>query len=80
MGRRICCWRRACTGPWWLTPLPSASSAEQSAGRGLANPSLSREVLGLPAHAASLFLGLIGWWAEGDVICAPQISAVRRQL
>ena len=58
--------------------LPSLQYPPQSAGQGLANPSLSREVLGLPTHAASLFLGLTGWWARGDVICAPQISAVRR--
>lgn len=31
VGRRNCCWQRACTGQWWLTPLPSVSSAERRA-------------------------------------------------
>lgn len=69
---------RACTGVWWLTPLPSISSAECKVR--LSKPLPEQRGAGAAGTAASLFLGLTGRWSQGDVICAPQISAVRRQL
>ena len=69
---------RACTGVWWLTPLPSISSAEHKVR--LSKPLPEQRGRWGCRHCRFLFLGLTGRWSQGNVICAPRISAVRRQL